>query len=99
MTFNPLPNITGTLSHVSLLSPVIVASVCVRQTKGLICRYLLSSQDHSIALLQHNKLVWTREEALAKIVAVEIIELPMSDRDQAIETEFDQKESMYNFCY
>ncbi|XP_047343681.1 ER membrane protein complex subunit 1 isoform X1 [Vespa velutina] len=94
LTFNPLPNITGTSSHVSLLSPVIVASVCVRQTKGLTCRYLLSSQDHSIALLQHNKLVWAREEALAKIVAVEIIELPMSDRDQAIETEFDQKESI-----
>lgn len=92
LTFNPLPNITGSLSHVSLLSPVIVASICVRQTKGLTCRHLLSSQDHSIALLQHNKLVWAREEALAKIVAVDIIELPMSDRDQAIETEFDQKE-------
>ncbi|KAK2577572.1 hypothetical protein KPH14_012733 [Odynerus spinipes] len=92
LTFSPLPNITGTLSHVSLLSPVIVASICLRQTKGLTCRHLLSSQDHSIALLQHNKLVWAREEALAKIVAVDIIELPMSDRDQAIETEFDQKE-------
>ncbi|XP_015176654.1 PREDICTED: ER membrane protein complex subunit 1 isoform X1 [Polistes dominula] len=94
LTFDSLPNITGTLSHVSLLSPVIVASICMHQTKGLTCRHLLSSQDHTIALLQHNKLVWAREEALAKIVAVEIIELPMSDRDQAIETEFDQKESI-----
>ncbi|XP_043497857.1 ER membrane protein complex subunit 1 isoform X1 [Polistes fuscatus] len=94
LTIDSLPNITGTLSHVSLLSPVIVASICMHQTKGLTCRHLLSSQDHTIALLQHNKLVWVREEALAKIVAVEIIELPMSDRDQAIETEFDQKESI-----
>lgn len=70
-----------------------MASVCPRQMKGITCRHLLSSQDHSIALLQHNKLVWAREEALASIVAVEIMELPMSDRDQAIETEFDQKES------
>ncbi|XP_014599099.1 PREDICTED: ER membrane protein complex subunit 1 isoform X1 [Polistes canadensis] len=94
LTLDSLPNITGTLPHVSLLSPVIVASICMHQTKGLTCRHLLSSQDHTIALLQHNKLVWAREEALAKIVAVEIIELPMSDRDQAIETEFDQKESI-----
>ncbi|XP_012531271.1 ER membrane protein complex subunit 1 isoform X2 [Monomorium pharaonis] len=87
-----IPDLSVTLTHSSIQSPTIMASVCPRQTKGITCRHLLSSQDHSIALLQHNKLVWTREEALASIVAVEIIELPMSDRDQAIETEFDQKE-------
>ncbi|XP_012531272.1 ER membrane protein complex subunit 1 isoform X3 [Monomorium pharaonis] len=89
-----IPDLSVTLTHSSIQSPTIMASVCPRQTKGITCRHLLSSQDHSIALLQHNKLVWTREEALASIVAVEIIELPMSDRDQAIETEFDQKESI-----
>ncbi|XP_011347662.1 ER membrane protein complex subunit 1 isoform X3 [Ooceraea biroi] len=90
----PLPELSATLTHASVQSPTIMASVCPRQTKGVTCRHLLSSQDHSVALLQHNKLVWAREEALASIVAVEIIELPMSDRDQAIETEFDQKESI-----
>ncbi|XP_011630029.1 ER membrane protein complex subunit 1 isoform X2 [Pogonomyrmex barbatus] len=88
----PIPDLSVTLTHASIQSPIIMASVCPRQTKGITCRHLLSSQDHTIALLQHNKLVWTREEALASIVAVEIMELPMSDRDQAIETEFDQKE-------
>jgi len=88
-----IPDLSVTLIHASIQSPTIMASVCPRQTKGITCRHLLSSQDHSIALLQHNKLVWAREEALASIVAVEIMELPMSDRDQAIETEFDQKES------
>jgi len=88
-----LPDLSATLACASVQSPTIMASVCPRQTKGVTCRHLLSSQDHSIALLQHNKLVWTREEALASIVAVEIIDLPMSDREQAIETEFDQKES------
>ncbi|KYN02180.1 PREDICTED: ER membrane protein complex subunit 1 [Cyphomyrmex costatus] len=87
-----IPDLSVTLTHSSIQSPTIMASVCPRQTKGITCRHLLSSQDHSIALLQHNKLIWTREEALASIVAVEIMELPMSDRDQAIETEFDQKE-------
>ncbi|XP_050477889.1 ER membrane protein complex subunit 1 isoform X2 [Bombus huntii] len=92
LTSKPMPNLSIVVMHNSLLSPTIMASVCPRQTKGVTCRHLLASEDHSVALLQHNKLVWAREEALASIVAVEIIELPMSDRDQEIETEFDQKE-------
>ncbi|XP_012231716.1 ER membrane protein complex subunit 1 isoform X2 [Linepithema humile] len=92
LSSTPLPDLSATLAHASVQSPTIMASVCPRQTKGVTCRHLLSSQDHSTALLQHNKLVWAREEALASVVAVEIIDLPMSDRDQAIETEFDQKE-------
>lgn len=76
-----------------------MASVCPRQAKGVTCRHLLASEDHSVSLLQHNKLVWSREEALASIVAAEIIELPMSDRDQEIETEFDQKESKYIYIH
>ena len=92
LTSKSLPNLSMSLTHASLLSPTIMASVCPRQAKGVTCRHLLSSQDHSVALLQHNKLIWSREEALSSIVAVEIIELPMSDRDQAIEKEFDQKE-------
>ena len=76
-----------------------MASICPRQAKGIICRYLVSSEDHSLALLQHNKLVWVREEALTSIITTEMVELPMSDRDQAIETEFDQKESELTLYY
>ncbi|XP_076287606.1 ER membrane protein complex subunit 1 isoform X3 [Lasioglossum baleicum] len=92
LTSTPMPNLSMSLTHSSLISPTIMSSVCPRQGKGVTCRHFLSSEDHSVALLQHNKLIWSREEALASIVAVEIIELPMSDREQAIETEFDQKE-------
>lgn len=88
-----MPNLSISVTHNSLLLPTVMASVCPRQAKGITCRHLLASEDHSVALLQHNKLIWAREEALASIVATEIIELAMSDRDQAIETEFDQKES------
>ncbi|XP_076287605.1 ER membrane protein complex subunit 1 isoform X2 [Lasioglossum baleicum] len=94
LTSTPMPNLSMSLTHSSLISPTIMSSVCPRQGKGVTCRHFLSSEDHSVALLQHNKLIWSREEALASIVAVEIIELPMSDREQAIETEFDQKESI-----
>ncbi|XP_078041863.1 ER membrane protein complex subunit 1 isoform X2 [Augochlora pura] len=94
LTSTPMPNLSMTLTHSSLISPKVMSSVCPRQAKGVTCCHLLSSEDHSVSLLQHNKLIWTREEALASIVAVDIIELPMSDREQAIETEFDQKESI-----
>jgi hypothetical protein len=81
------------IAHNALYKAAIVATDCTYQSmKGNACTYLLSSEDYSISLLQH-KVLWTREEALARITAVEIIELPMSDRDQAIETEFDLKES------
>ncbi|XP_066599406.1 ER membrane protein complex subunit 1 isoform X2 [Prorops nasuta] len=96
LSSKPVPEVSVTISHSSLFFPIIGASICLRQPKGgsqmIQCRHLFSSQDHTVTLLQHNKFVWAREESLASIVAVEIIELPMSDRDQAIETEFDQKE-------
>lgn len=93
MSSASLPELSASLTHASVQSPAVMAAICQPSKKGITCRHLLSSQDHSVALLQHNKLVWIREEALASIVAVEIMELPMSDGDQAIETEFDQKES------
>lgn len=93
MTADALPEYSVVTSHNSLIAPSIMASICPRMSKGITCRHLLSSEDHSVALLQHNKLIWAREEALASIATVEMMELPMSDRDQTIETEFDQKES------
>ncbi|XP_044599421.1 ER membrane protein complex subunit 1 isoform X2 [Cotesia glomerata] len=92
LTSELLEDYSATTSHESLFSPIIKASVCPKLSKGIMCRHLLSSEDHSVALLQHNKLIWTREEALASIITVEMVELPMSDRDQTLETEFDQKE-------
>lgn len=80
-------------NHKALYKPAILATDCTYQSmKAKMCKYILSSEDHSISLLQQ-KVAWIREEALASIVAVEFIELPMSERDRAIETEFDQKES------
>lgn len=98
-SLNPLPALSFTSNHNSLQAPIIMAAICPRQSKGIMCRTLVSSEDHSLALLQHNKLVWVREEALSTIVTTEIVELPMSDRDQAIETEFDQKESELKYFF
>lgn len=37
-------------------------------------------------------ILWVREEALASVVAVELIDLPVSDIEVAIEKEFNVKE-------
>lgn len=57
------------------------------------CKFLVLSEDYSLSLVRQNKVAWTREESLSKILTTEFVELPMSDEEQAIETEFDQKES------
>lgn len=44
-------------------------------------------------------MIWTREEALANIVAVEFVDLPVSDLDAAIESEFDQKEGTLTMVF
>lgn len=43
------------------------------------------------------RVLWSREEALANVVAVEFVELPVSDLDAAIESEFDQKEGWFKY--
>ncbi|XP_063227505.1 ER membrane protein complex subunit 1 isoform X2 [Bacillus rossius redtenbacheri] len=73
----------------------ISAATCgSRKGRGPGCKILFSCLDHSIALVMHpGKTVWVREEALASIIAVEMLDLPVSDTDAAIEQEFDHKES------
>lgn len=43
-------------------------------------------------MLLTGKVLWNREEALSHIVAVDLLDLPVSDLDASIETEFDTKE-------
>lgn len=55
-------------------------------------RVMVLSQDHSISLVQHNgRVLWTREESLASITAVEMVELPVSPKQanfEALRKEF-----------
>lgn len=58
---------------------------------GTATELLLSTTDHALLLihLEAGKVVWTREEALSSILAVEFFELPISELDASIEHEFD----------
>ena len=55
-------------------------------------RVLALFQDHSLSLIQHTgRLIWTREESLASITAVEMVELPVSPKQanfEALQKEF-----------
>lgn len=62
---------------------------------------LLSSSDNALTLLRlpEGKILWTREEALSHIIAVEFLELPVSDLDASIEKEFKSTGDMLDmFC-
>jgi hypothetical protein len=95
-TGKELSDLTGKLKYPAGLGEGdVVAAVCSpKKDKGTGCRILFATEDHAVALLSHpGKFVWIREEALASVAAVEILDLPVSDTDAAIEKEFDHKES------
>ncbi|XP_055680073.1 ER membrane protein complex subunit 1 isoform X2 [Lutzomyia longipalpis] len=78
----------------SLGTPAIKAVKCRRKSDSqpLACRFLLDTVDDSVVLVQQGKIKWTREEALANVVAVEMVDLPLSDDEGAIEDEFNSKD-------
>ncbi|XP_049962865.1 ER membrane protein complex subunit 1 isoform X2 [Schistocerca serialis cubense] len=75
--------------------PAMVQAACApRRERGVGCRFLIQTEDNAVILLHHpGKMLWVREEALTSVVAVEMLDLPVSDTDAAIEKEFDNKES------
>lgn len=85
----------------SLGKPEIVSVKCrgKMDSQPPVCRVLLSTEDGAIVLMQQGKIKWTREEALATIVAVEIMDLPLSDAEGAIENELNSKEGKFSFSF
>lgn len=70
----------------SLAIPKPITGIC----RGSGCRLLFSTKDGAVGLLQlpSGKLLWSREEALSRIIGVEFVELPVSEMDASIEREF-----------
>lgn len=66
--------------------PYLLSGKC----KKNVCDLLLPSIDHALILVRipDGKIIWTREEALSDITAVEFFELPVSELDASIENEF-----------
>nr|XP_049693308.1 ER membrane protein complex subunit 1 isoform X1 [Helicoverpa armigera] len=90
-----LPELRMADRDLKLPDPEISSAVCTKSAREqLVCRILVTGGDDSVHLMQQGgRVLWSREEALANVVAVEFVELPVSDLDAAIESEFDQKEA------
>lgn len=71
---------------VGLGAPIILAGL----SKGAATNLLLATTDNALLSvhLPEGKILWTREEALSNIAAVEFVELPVSELDASIEKEF-----------
>lgn len=77
-----------------------VSDAGIRRNKrgDLIFRILWTTEDGALILSQSSKVKWIREESLADIVALEMIDLPLSDSEGAIEKQLKTKtgKSLYN---
>lgn len=94
-TDQPVEDIQSSFQSSSPFSDIETSnSLCtLRRDRSVSCQILLSTVDHSIIFAQtSSKIMWTREEALANIISVELVDLPVSDIEAAIEKEFDNKE-------
>ncbi|KAK9507318.1 hypothetical protein O3M35_007202 [Rhynocoris fuscipes] len=81
-----------TYSH-RLPKPDYLTASCTEDPNGaMMCYLFVSAADHSAILLRRDKVLWIREEALANILTVDMIDLPVSDAEAAIEKEFADKE-------
>lgn len=76
--------------HLSL--PRIVDASCKANKKGeQVCRIILSTVNGALVQIQAGKIKWIREESLANISAIEMIDLPLADAEGAIEKQLKSK--------
>ncbi|XP_045768003.1 ER membrane protein complex subunit 1 isoform X1 [Maniola jurtina] len=94
-TNSEVPEIHCSDSTLSIPEAEILAAMCTRHAREQhACRILVNGADDAVHLMQQGgRLLWSREEALANVVAAEFVDLPVSETDAAIESEFDQKEA------
>ena len=69
-----------------------------RQNDGKGCLFLLDTVDDAILAVQQSKLRWSREEALANVVATEFIDLPLADTEGTLESEMKGKSGKLTSC-
>ncbi|XP_025197839.1 ER membrane protein complex subunit 1 isoform X2 [Melanaphis sacchari] len=82
-------------STLKISNPKISSAFCARSKANTVnCVTLVSTHDQSLMLLKMpGSIKWHREESLTNIINVELVDLPVSDIEAAIEKEFGNKES------
>lgn len=80
--------------------PHIVDVNCRRSRRDEpVCRILLASNNGATLLLQSGKIKWIREDSLANIAAIEIVDLPLDDSEGAIEEQMNTKNGNFFINY
>lgn len=80
------------VSYNQKLSDGVISSISCSSERPLDCFILIVGDEYSLTLIQQDKVLWVREEALANVITVEMLDLPVSDEEAAIEKEFANKE-------
>lgn len=76
----------------SVLGAATIKAVKCKKKMDTVCIIVLDTADDSMLLLHKGQIKWTREESLANIVTMEMVELPLSYLEGTIEDEFNSKD-------
>lgn len=84
--------LAATIKLESVLGAATVKAVKCRKKLEAVCIIVLDTSDDSLVLVHKGQLKWTREESLANVVTMEMVELPLSYLEGTIEDEFNSKD-------
>ncbi|XP_055375524.1 ER membrane protein complex subunit 1 isoform X2 [Condylostylus longicornis] len=73
--------------------PPEILDIFCRKTRDhdKICNAVISTEDGALLFTHQDKIRWVREESITNIVATELIDLPITDSEGLIESEFTSK--------
>ncbi|GAB6018573.1 hypothetical protein CHUAL_000265 [Chamberlinius hualienensis] len=90
VTKSYLTNVGGAISYPEHYGVVqrLFAEVLPKKDGSLTWRVVLTTSCHSILYFNAGLLQWTREESLASIMSVEMVDLPISESEAQMEEQF-----------
>uniref|UniRef100_A0A803YN11 ER membrane protein complex subunit 1 n=1 Tax=Meleagris gallopavo TaxID=9103 RepID=A0A803YN11_MELGA len=84
-----ITNLTGLLFF---FFPQLYIQVFLKKDDSVGYRALVQTEDHMLLFLQQpGKVVWSREESLAEVVSLEMVDLPLTGAQAELEGEFGKK--------
>lgn len=87
-----IAELSATIALSSVLGTAQISAVKCRKKMEAVCIILLDTEDDALVLVHKGQMKWTREESLANLVTMEMVELPLSYLEGTIEDEFNSKD-------
>ncbi|XP_030078280.1 ER membrane protein complex subunit 1 [Microcaecilia unicolor] len=84
--------ITLSLDHSGVTPEQLYIQVFLKKDDSVGYRALVQTKDHTLLFLQQpGKILWSREESLAEVVTMEMVDLPLTGAQAELEGEFGKK--------